>query len=88
MIALDADVSISIQAEGDMSIRMDLDGEESNFQQVRIVDWYDGPTTVTPSEETQTLQTTNKTIPGEIVVEPIPSNYGRVTRVGAYLIIE
>lgn len=40
---------------------------------------YEGPTEITPSEETQVLRTTDFVVPVDIIVNPIPSNYGLIT---------
>lgn len=40
---------------------------------------YDGDHEVTPSDETQILMTADKTVRQNIVINPIPSNYGRIT---------
>lgn len=48
---------------------------------------YDGPYTVTPSQQQQTLPTTNKTLSQSIVVKPIPSNYGLITWNGSTLTV-
>ncbi len=52
-----------------------------------ITDPYEGPTTVTPSGETQTLATTGKTMLGDVTVNPIPSNYGLITWNGSVLTV-
>lgn len=41
-------------------------------------DTYSGSTRVTPSEETQVLGTSGLMVPDNVVVDPIPSNYGRI----------
>lgn len=43
--------------------------------------------TVTPSAQAQTLQTANKLLTDNIVVEPIPRNYGLITWNGSYLTV-
>ena len=48
---------------------------------------YRGDYEVTPSEVAQVLPTTGRGMAEDIVVLPIPSNYGLVTRVGANLVI-
>lgn len=48
---------------------------------------YTGSYTVTPSSETQTLQTNGKRMTGDITVNPIPSNYGLITWNGAVLTV-
>ena len=50
-------------------------------------DPYSGPYEVTPSEETQTLETALKTAMQNIVINPIPSNYGRISWDGAVLTV-
>ena len=48
---------------------------------------YQGDYEVAPAEEAQVLPTTGRGMERDIVVLPIPSNYGLVTRVGANLVI-
>lgn len=48
-------------------------------------DPYEGPYEVTPNEETQVLRTAQKVTQRNVVVNQIPSNYGRIARVGARL---
>ena len=48
---------------------------------------YSGPYTVTPSTETQILYTRNKHVDGDITVEAIPSNYGRLEWNGIRLMV-
>ena len=48
---------------------------------------YDGPYTVTPSQQKQTLPTMNKTLDQNIVIEPMPSNYGLITWNGSTLTV-
>ena len=48
---------------------------------------YTGPYEVTPSEETQMLPTTNRTLESSIVINPIPSNYGLITWNGSFITV-
>lgn len=48
---------------------------------------YDGDYEITPSEETQILMTAEKTAKGNITINPIPSNYGRITYNGSTITI-
>ncbi len=48
---------------------------------------YEGSYTVTPSAETQTLNTQGLVMTGDVVVEAIPSNYGLITWNGSYLTV-
>ena len=65
---------------------------EIQFEQIRTVyrderPAYDGPYSVTPSAEAQTLETNGKRMTGDVTIGPIPSNYGLVTWNGAYITI-
>ena len=48
---------------------------------------YDGPYTVTPSNQRQILATQAKTLDANIVVEPIPSHYGLITYNGVTITV-
>lgn len=48
---------------------------------------YEGNYEITPSEELQTLPTANRMLARNIVVAPIPKNYGRITYNGGGIII-
>lgn len=48
---------------------------------------YTGSYTVTPSNQTQTLQTVNLLMTSNLVINPIPSNYGLITWDGSTLTV-
>lgn len=48
---------------------------------------YEGPTEVTPSSETQTLDTRNFRMTENVVIKPIPQNYGLITWNGSTLTV-
>lgn len=50
-------------------------------------DPYTGAYEITPSEETQTLETENKRMTGNVTINPIPSNYGLITWNGAFITV-
>lgn len=50
-------------------------------------DPYEGPYTVTPSSSEQTLLTQWKTMGDNVVIEPIPNNYGLITWNGSVLTV-
>lgn len=50
-------------------------------------DPYTGDYTVTPSSETQTLQTNNLRMTDNITIEPIPNNYGLITWNGSVITV-
>lgn len=52
------------------------------------VEPYMGNYTVTPTEEIQVLSTCTKQMTKDLIVEPIPLNYGRITHNGRIIIIQ
>ena len=48
---------------------------------------YSGPTEITPSQQEQTLYTSGCRLTNDITINPIPSNYGRITWNGTALTI-
>lgn len=48
---------------------------------------YPGPYVITPSQEAQVLPISGKAAREDIIVEPIPSNYGLVTWNGSVLTV-
>lgn len=78
-----------IVLDGEVSLNLHLDGTPDKVLKVAEYDLpvYDGITEITPSQDTQILQTSNKTLTRNIVVNPIPSNYGLVTWNGSVLTV-
>ena len=78
-----------IVLDGELSLNIPLDGTPDKVLKVAEYDLpvYDGITEITPSQDTQILQTSNKALTRNIVVNPIPSNYGLVTWDGSRLTI-
>ena len=71
-----------------MEIRFDVSAKrpeiEFALENVRVINtgsWppYEGDYEVTPSAEEQTLPTANRLLNKNIVVKPIPKNYGLIT---------
>lgn len=52
------------------------------------VEPYMGNYTVTPTEETQVLPTSAKQMIEDLIIEPIPLNYGRITWNGRIITIQ
>lgn len=48
---------------------------------------YDGPTVVVPSDSAQTLSTEGTALMSDIVVQPIPSNWGRISYDGSTITV-
>jgi hypothetical protein len=58
------------------------------IQFIERVDWYDGSYDFTPSEQSQTIEISDKTARANIIIEPIPTNYGRITYNGSTILVE
>lgn len=50
-------------------------------------DTYEGDYEFTPSDEEQTIVTTNRLLLDNIIINPIPSNYGKIEWNGSYLTV-
>lgn len=50
-------------------------------------DPYPGPYEVTPTQQTQVLATANMAMTQDVVINPIPSNYGLITWNGSTLLV-
>ena len=78
----------TIVLDGELSLELTGSAEVGVFTALReILPIYTGAVEVTPSAETQTLRTEQKSLMSDIVINPIPSNYGLVTWNGSYLMI-
>lgn len=88
-VVLDGELSLDLHIDGDMSLNIPVDGEAGTVIKVTEHDLpvYSGQTEITPSEDTQVLQTANKTVLQNIIINPIPSNYGRITWNGSTLTV-
>ena len=71
-----------ITFDGELTINITLDGEFGQLQYYSDYKLYPGNMTVIPETEAQTLQTDGLIMPGDLVVEAIPSNYGEITYSG------
>lgn len=63
------------------------DGFQVDYSQMHEAGGYMGEYTFTPSNETQEIATADKILSQNIIIEPIPSNYGLVTWNGSTLTI-
>lgn len=71
----------------DTSQLIDLKFGEFNVIGGGDIPWYDGAYNVTPAREAQTLLTNGKAMRHNVVVAPIPSNYGLITYNGYELTV-
>ena len=70
------------------------DSDEVRFTQDQYIkirggdyDRYAGPYEFTPTEETQTVACAEKLTTDNIIINPIPTNYGRITWNGSVLTV-
>lgn len=83
---MDGNTSNVGNISGSLSPPSNISGELSIPTYVDV-DVYDGITEVTPTTEQQVLQTYNKTVTRNIVVNSIPENYGRLLYSGNTLTV-
>ena len=78
-----------IVLDGELSLNIPMDGEVGTVTKVVEHDLpvYTGETNITPSTTEQVLATAEKVVTRNIVINPIPSNYGLITWNGATLTV-
>lgn len=85
---LDGEATLLSVMDGESNLQTVIDGEIGTITRVReALPAYDGPTEVTPSAETQILPTTERSVLADIVIKPIPSNYGLITWNGSTITV-
>ena len=87
MIHLDGDMSLTNMLDGDMQISESFDGIAGVLQKVIEVNPYDGDYSVTPSDAEQVLKTEGKFLSQNVVIGPIPSNYGKIEWNGSVITV-
>lgn len=78
-----------IVLDGELSLNIPMDGEVGIITKVVEHDLpvYTGETVITPSTTEQVLATAEKVMTRNIVINPIPSNYGLITWNGSTLTV-
>lgn len=71
---------------GELCMSDQIEDGVQNFMPV-FPPGYEGETVITPSEETQVLDTAGLVVATNITVNPIPSNYGRILWDGSVLTV-
>lgn len=75
-------VEIDVQPSG----RVSIDAEQYVPMRPKAI-IYDGSYEVTPSQAAQTLPTRGKLMDVDLVVQPIPNNYGRISYSGGIMTV-
>lgn len=86
-VVIDGEVSLLTEADGEVNLLTQVEGEAGIVVDIGSYAIYDGTYTVTPGPEAQTLETANLALSDNIIINPIPSNYGLITWNGAYLTV-
>ena len=86
-VVIDGDVNLIIPETADCDLVITQDGEVGEFTVVHNDNYYMGETDVTPSSETQILETASLVMGSNITINPIPSNYGLITWNGSTLLV-
>ena len=78
-----------IVLDGELSLNIPMHGEVGTVTKVVEHDLpvYTGETVITPSTTEQVLATAEKVVTRNIVINPIPSNYGLITWNGSTLTV-
>lgn len=84
------------ELSGKLSTTQEISGKLSGAQEISgkftvpqyvLPASYDGPYEVTPSGEAQILETDALYMNGDVVINPIPSNYGLITYNGSEITV-
>lgn len=88
-VAIDGgEISLSIQVDGgEVALVSYIDGGEQGVFMPIYPDNYTGAFEVTPSGETQILNTSGLMMPQNVTINPIPNNYGLITWNGSTLTV-
>lgn len=86
-VVLDGDCRLDLVQNVSTNLSIPIDGQCGIVTQIRVADYYTGETTVTPSANEQRLATTGLLVPTDIIINPIPNNYGLISWDGATLTV-
>ena len=86
---IDGDANLLETIDGDLSLNQSMPGELGIITEIHggAYPEYTGSTTITPTTETQVLETNQKSVLSNITINPIPSNYGLITWNGSSLTV-
>lgn len=78
-VVLDGELSLDVQLDGEFGVVIGGGGGGLPV--------YTGETTVTPTQQTQILETAEHSVLENITINPIPHNYGLITWDGSALTV-
>ena len=85
-VVIGGDLRLHEIVSGDAVLHQVISGQAGAFLPL-YPDPYTGPFEVTPSGETQVLNTSGLMMPQSVTINPIPSNYGLITWNGSTLTV-
>lgn len=80
-------ITAEAELSGAITIGENIDGELGLPSIVLIGNDYEGPYNFTPSAQTQEIDISGKRATENIIINPIPQNYGLITWNGAFLTV-
>lgn len=86
VVVIDGELDLLIQEDGEAAMEVQMDGDPGIYMPL-YPPAYQGSMEITPSAQTQTIETAGYMMPGDITVNPIPNNYGLITWDGATLTV-
>lgn len=86
-VVLDGELDLMLTEEADPVIEILEEAEYGQFTEIEKGEQYLGPLEATPSGEEQILLTAGLLVPADIIIHPIPENYGLITWDGATLTV-
>lgn len=83
-----SEINVVFEDQEEFNVELDpIEDFDVGFSEVPEQGTYDGPFSVTPTEEVQVLRTESQSLSQNITVNPIPSNYGLITWDGTHLTV-
>ena len=86
VVVIDGELDLIIQEDGEVEMDLKMDGDPGIYMPL-YPPAYQGSLEITPSAETQTIETAGYMMPANLIVNPIPNNYGLITWDGATLTV-
>lgn len=87
-LVLDGELTLLNIFDGELDEILEFDGELGIITEYSgSYEEYHGATDITPTEEVQTLLTNGDLMTSNIIIEPIPTNYGLITWDGTKIIV-
>ena len=80
-------MKVIFQQSDNFDVDFNVDNFIADFSEMHRPGDYQGPYEVIPSGEMQILQTMNKTMAQNVIVKPIPDNYGLISWNGSILTV-